>query len=383
MPNLSDIMEMAEALETKAIILVPDRCVAVRNRNATCRKCVDACPSFGALSVQDNKLDFDGSLCVSCGACTVVCPTEALVPTKPLDVDMAEGIARSCLAAHGSAVFACARIAARHEGDPEKYQEVPCLARMEESVLIELAAHAAVTSITLVDGVCATCKYRAVDAGIDATVTSTNALLAAWGSPVVLERVSAFPDRILLADNVAEAFGVSRRGFFSHTKSAAKDTAKKTVVKALKPEEVEATIQERLRVSDNGSLPQFNALRRMNILNALDRIGQPQVDEVGTRLWGTVEIDTEVCSGCGMCVVFCPTGALKKSEVEPEDGEGSYLEFSLADCVQCNACSDICLHACIRVVPTISTAELLDFEPRLLALPKPPTNRGILSGLKR
>ena len=383
MPNLSDIMEMAEVLETKAIIPLPDRCVAVRNRNATCRKCVCVCPSPGALSVQDNKLDFDRSFCVSCGACTVVCPTEALVPTKPLDVDMAEGIARSCLAAQGSAVFACARIAARHEGDPEKYQEVPCLARMEESVLVELAAHAAVTSITLVDGVCATCRYRAVDSGIDETVESTNALLAAWGSPVAVGRVSSFPDCVLLAGNAAEAFGVSRRGFFSHTKSAAKDTAKKTVVKALKSEEVEATIQERLRVSDNGSLPQFSALRRMNILSALDRTGQPQADELFTRLLGTVEIDTDACSSCGMCVVFCPTGALKKSEIKPEDGEGSYLEFSLADCVQCNACSDICLHACIRVVPTISTTELFDFEPRLIALPKPPAGRGILSGLKR
>ncbi|MEG1097639.1 MAG: 4Fe-4S ferredoxin, partial [Raoultibacter sp.] len=58
------------------------------------------------------------------------------------------------------------------------------------------------------------------------------------------------------------------------------------------------------------------------------------------------------------------------------------LEFSLADCVQCNACADICLKKCLVVSPSIKTAELLDFEPRLIALPKPAANKGLLSGLK-
>lgn len=382
MPNLSDIMEMAETLETKAVLAIPDRCVVVRNRNVTCQKCTQACPVEGALKVQDNKLEFDGTFCVSCGACTVVCPTEALVPTKPLDSDLAAGITRACLLADGAAVFACARIAARHEADPGKYQEVPCLARMEESVLIELAAHRAVESIVLVDGTCSTCKYRATDKGIDDTLESTNTLLDAWGSSVTVKRASVFPDGILLTDDATASFGVSRRGFFSHTKSAARDTAKKTVVKALQPEEREATIQERLRVTDSGILPQFNAKRRMNILDALDRIGQPRVDEVFTRLWGSVEIDRDVCDGCEMCVVFCPTGALKKSELVPEDGTRTFFEFSLADCVQCNACSDICIRQCIKVSPFLSTVELLDFEPRLIAVEKPTAGPGVLSGLK-
>ena len=33
MPNLNDIMEMVDALETKAVITAPTRCVAVRNRH--------------------------------------------------------------------------------------------------------------------------------------------------------------------------------------------------------------------------------------------------------------------------------------------------------------------------------------------------------------
>ena len=84
-----------------------------------------------------------------------------------------------------------------------------------------------------------------------------------------------------------------------------------------------------------------------------------------------------------MCTVFCPTGALRKSEVVPDDGAGSYLEFSAADCVQCNLCADACLKSCLEVSSTVSTEELFDFEPRLIRLPDPPKRPGILGSLKR
>ena len=34
-PNLVDIVEMAEALESKAVFVAPERCVAVRNRHSS------------------------------------------------------------------------------------------------------------------------------------------------------------------------------------------------------------------------------------------------------------------------------------------------------------------------------------------------------------
>ena len=53
MPNLNDIMEMMDALETKAIITIPTFCVAVRNRHSSCRKCVDACLA-DAITIEKN-----------------------------------------------------------------------------------------------------------------------------------------------------------------------------------------------------------------------------------------------------------------------------------------------------------------------------------------
>ena len=109
MPNLIDIVEVAEALESKAVFLAPDRCTVVRNRHSSCRKCTDACPT-DAVGAKDNVLALDNERCVACGACTTVCPTEALIPLAPLDEDLAASVADAVVASGGRAVFACARI---------------------------------------------------------------------------------------------------------------------------------------------------------------------------------------------------------------------------------------------------------------------------------
>lgn len=384
MPNLADIVEMAESLESKAVYIAADRCVAVRNRHSSCRKCVDACLA-DAVTVKNNKLEIDAGACVACGACTAVCPTEALIPLDPLDADLSAGIASAVTACEGVAVFACARMKARHVGDPDKYAVVPCLARMEESVLLALAARG-VQDIVLVDGTCKTCKYRACVPGIDATVASANTLLAAQGSDVRVRRASEFPE-VALSRDANKTYGAARRGFFTQAggtaKSAAKTAAEKTLAKMLGgSEKKEQTLRERLRMSDKGTLAQFSAERRMRVLDSMDALGQSVVPEIETRLFGSIEIDLEKCSSCLMCTVFCPTGAIRKSEDVPEDGKGNLLEFSAADCVQCNLCADACLKKCLTVSPVVSTQELFDFEPRIIQLPEPPARPGLLGSKK-
>ena len=382
MPNLVDIVEIAQALEDKAVYVASERCVAVRNRHATCKKCVDACLAH-AVSVRDNVLSIDHQACVGCGACTAVCPVEALIPLRPLDADLIAHAQAATAALDGAqAVFACARIASRGDGDPHKFTEVPCLGRMEESALLQLAAEGA-SDIVLVDGTCATCKYRATSPGVDATVASANALMEAMGAAPRVRRAQQFPDAALLQDR-ASLLGESRRGFFRGARTFAKDAAVKSAeVMVLKDSanQVARTLRDRLKATDAGTLPQFEPERRMRTLDAMDVLGAPTAPELDTRLFGSVSIDADACNACGMCTVFCPTGALKKSEIEPEPGgdAGSYLEFSAADCVQCNLCADACLKQCLTVEPRVPTAEVFDFEPRLIALPAAPARPGILS----
>lgn len=437
MPNLADIMEVAEALETKGVLTIEDRCTVVRNRHSKCRKCSDVCPT-DAVWAQKNKLRLNHEQCVKCGACTTVCPTEALVPLAPLDVDLAEAVAgsiattkaeaqvkleaefardeasdeheaarqegaeavlsnqelldRALAAEEGTAVFACARIASKHIGDPGKFAEVPCLARMEESLLLAIAARG-VQDIVFVDGTCATCKFRACNKSIDDTVESVNGLVEAMGASSRVRRSSEFPSCALVED-VDGLLGDARRDFFFHTKDRAKDAVAKSaevlVFKSNNPQI--ASLRERMKVSAEGTLPQFDPERHPRALDALYELSQPDgpaEDEVFTRLFGSVSIDSSLCTSCNMCTVFCPTGALRKSDEVPDrDGEeeggiGSYLEFSAADCVQCNLCADACLKKCLEVSPFVPTADLFSFEPRLIWRPDPPKRKGVLSSVRR
>ena len=160
----------------------------------------------------------------------------------------------------GHAVVACARISSKHLADPSLYAEVPCLARIDESCLLSLAAHGA-TQITLVDGVFATCKYRECVPSIDATVDYSNELLRAHGSDVRVQRASEFPEATLV-ENAEGLFGSTRRGFFSEAASAAKETAL-TAARTTIEQELGYTVEvpkigERLRVGADGAMPRLS-----------------------------------------------------------------------------------------------------------------------------
>ncbi len=381
MANLNDIVELAEAFETQAVYLVTDRCVAVRNRHSSCKKCVEAC-HVEAISVGKNQVIIDNAACVSCGACAVACPTEALIPLAPLDQELAFEITQATLATQGMAVFTCARMEAKHIADPDKCAVVPCLARMEESLLIDLVAQG-VQSIVLVDGNCKTCKYHACEEGFERVASTVNDLIKAQGGTVTVRRASEFPESVLSAD-ISKSYAASRRGFFKQTgasmKSAGRKAAEKALMAALNEEKKELTLREQLGIRD-GRLPIFHPERHLKVLDAMDQIGTSQIPEIETRLFGSVEIDPEVCTTCMMCTVFCPTGALMKSDEAPTvctNGAkaDACLEFSLADCVQCNLCVDACPKKCLSVNPCVSTEELFDFEPRIINLPKQPERFG-------
>ena len=376
MPNLNDLMEMVDALETKAVVSIPTRCVAVRNRNSKCRKCADVCLA-DAITIDKNELAIDAGACVACGACIAVCPTQALISTDPLEEELVQGIAETVPAADGTAVFACARIAAKQTGDPDKYAVVPCLARMDEQLLVELASRG-VDDIQLVDGTCRTCKYRDAVPAIDDTVESARTLLETMGSEATITRTSEWPENVRVAD-LRKAVGAARRDFFTQSGNYAKDVTKSMAEKVvndklrqLKLQKQEATLREKLGVKAGaGKMPTIDADRNMAVLDALSRMGEPVEPEMFTRIFGDIDIDTELCNGCGMCVMFCPTDALRKGLDIPPDDETQIYEFSVADCTQCNLCADACLKHCIEIIPVVSTEELFDFEPRLLEIPKP------------
>ena len=371
MPNVNDIANLAEALEKHEVIVVGDRCVAVRNRNASCRKCIEAC-AFESLSVDANELTLDSTSCVGCGACVAACPTEALVAAHAPDGAVASLAAKSCAAADGVAVIACARISSKRLADPERYVEVPCIARIDETLVVDLASKGA-ESVIVVDGTCKTCKYRNCTKGVDETLEQAWQILEASGSTCAVERRSSFPDDLLLEDSTGR-FGSTRRGFFADAFSAARETAmtaaKMTLEQELGMKERELSIGDRLRVSAGGSMPTIAMPRHDRLLNAFDALGEPAGTQLASRKFATVGIDIEKCNSCGMCAVFCPTGALKRNPAEKMSDPLLYLEFSAAECVNCGLCKDVCWKGALELDQGVSIGQLYDFEPKRFDLPQ-------------
>lgn len=382
MPSLDDIVQVAESLEKSPVAVIEDRCVSVRNRNSTCRKCVHICQTQ-AIEVSANEIHLDASLCMACGACTSVCPTEALVPLKPTDAELSRAAAKAASMLEGHAVFACARISSKHLADPSLYAEVPCLARMEESILLSLVAHGA-NRVTLVDGVCDTCKYRSCVPSINDTVTFVNELIEAQGGNVRVERVSEFP-QVLLADDTRGLFGSTRRGFFADAAGAAKETAmaaaRTTIEQELGYKPKKESIGSRLRVTESGTMPQLEMPRHDVTINAMDAIGFPVVERIESRRFASVSIDATKCNACGMCAMFCPTGALKRDETDDVSSDIKQLEFTACECVQCGLCRDVCWKGALSVSSEVPTDQLFDFDPVVFDLRK--ANRPKMIGLGR
>lgn len=408
MPSIADMIELADAIRISPIDIDDIKCVAVRNRNSNCRRCVDACIEE-AITVSSNEISIDPSLCVNCGACIDVCPTAALSAANPTERETLAGVLRTSKNADGHITIACARKAARREGDTEKYVSIPCLGHVTEHLLTLLATEAEAEagvpdgpaheprSLTLVDGNCATCKYGAASPSIDDTCDDTQRILRAAGSDFKVVRTSEFPGYAIDTDETAKR-GKSRRGLArqtgSYIKTIAGNVATKTIEDTLgMGDKGEPTkLRDRLKAGKNGKIPTFQPTSNYQIIECMEKLlerdltepdGQTISDDfVDSRKFGSVRIDPEKCSGCGMCVLFCPTEALKYAKFdEPEDENLRYIEFQASDCTRCMLCKDACLRNCIEVDEGASLRDLLDFEPQLLEIARP-QNQAFLSGIK-
>lgn len=357
-------MNVAEALEKSPVLVRRDNCVAVRNRNSTCRRCVSACHA-NAIDVCGNEVTLSASLCTACGACAAACPTEALVPVEPSNAQVLHSATAAMEASDDTALVACARISSKRLADPASYVELPCLSRFDEVTALSLAVLGA-KRILLVDGDCSTCKFGECIAHADAAAEYANELLAAQGSAVRVERQTGFPEDVLV-ENPEGLFGTTRRGFFSEAVGAAKETAmtaaRTTVAQELGLDAPEASIGERLRVTGDGTLPLVQTPRHEAAINAFYALGEPCVEAIESRLFGNVTVDATKCNSCNMCAVFCPTGAMRRGDEGGVGAPATLLEFSASSCVQCGLCVDVCWKGAVAMDSRVSLDQLFDFEP--------------------
>ena len=369
---MDNILGLFEKLESQSLAVQPSRCVVVRNRNASCRRCAEACPT-GAILVEGNDLAVAPERCIGCGTCATVCPTAALESKKPDDKELLRAAVAAMQANDGAAVIMDVAMQAAAEGkyDPAKVAVVKSLGRVDESFIAVLAAGGA-TSVALVAG---PVEGPVVDSGsgegmtaegnAEATEVAEAAgtvgaapdraaqlvrdtaalLLETWGSDVPVKLTTKLP-RSVRRMEPAE-FDTGRRGFFSsvrdEARAAAAITAEHVVREKLGADEPEEP--KFAKVTEDGTLPHFLPERRGRLLLALSNLGEPEDIMIDTRLFGHVIIDPEKCTSCQMCATFCPTEAIRKfgdAVTAAETGKPFGIDHYTGRCVQCHCCEDIC-----------------------------------------
>ena len=393
-----------QTLQSDHVHVRQERCLLVRNRNAECLRCAQACTS-GCISYneQTKMLDIDQARCVGCGTCATACPTCALEARDPNDTELLARLQGALNASASKTVaIACEKAGIAQD---ERAVRLTCLGRIDESALLQLAAWGA-REVTLTCGPCDTCEHKPGHAVVEEVCESANTLLGLWDSTmhVELEEVGHAAEQAGLPAQKTDTDGTAAQSEIAQTDqqlqtACADRTATQSAIEQVNQliqsagagkvaeqgaatrdgdganlsDEVndgEATTTDqvdrplkRLKVMADGTLPHFVPDRRERLLDALADLGEGPTDSramARTRLWGHVVIDTDKCTSCRMCATFCPTGAIVKFDT-PDGTFG--VDHYAADCVKCLCCQTICRAQAIVVEDAVPANVLVNAVP--------------------
>ena len=372
-----------QALQSDHVHVCQERCLLVRNRNAECLRCAQACTS-GCISYneQTKMLDIDQARCVGCGTCATACPTCALEARDPNDTELLACLQGALNASASKRVAIVCEKAGIAQN--ECTVRLTCLGRIDESALIQLAAWGA-REVTLTCGACNACEHKPGRTVVEEVCESANTLLGLWDGTMHVElkevgpaaEPTGLPAQETRADRTATHGKIAQvdqqiqtacAGKVAEHDTATRDGDRPNLSAEASDDKAAATDQvdrplKRLKVMADGTLPHFVPDRRERLLDALADLGEGPTNSqtmARTRLWGHVVIDTDKCTSCRMCATFCPTGAIVKFDA-PDGTFG--IDHYAADCVKCLCCQTICRSQAIVVEDTVPANVLVNAVP--------------------
>ncbi|BDY13813.1 4Fe-4S binding protein [Hydrogenimonas cancrithermarum] len=320
------------------------RCVRTVTKFSECTKCVEVCPVDTLHIAQNNLPAFTPSVCVDCGGCLGVCPSEAF---KLKDFDTTEFFFE--FAASDETLVSC-RV------------NVPCIMALSVEHLISLALLKN-DPMVLDIGHCANCPYKdPLYANIVKSVDEANYILDACesGKTIRLEDVGAEEENAPLDidqhDRRAFLERLSLKGVIKSKKEF--DNAVASISDEAKLHSVDLTDVAKIRQKE---LPDkrkilFTALKRAPKPSVYHTIAEEDISFASQKF-----IDMETCTNCQMCYRICPTGALSS------DTKNSKIYFDAMMCIKCRACHDTCEPDSLKLQPTFELKEFFEPTQRLLA----------------
>lgn len=313
--------------------LISGSCVRSLSVESECNKCEVSCPT-DAIVVGKPLPSINFSECVTCGACTSVCPSEAL----KLDEFNATDFFFDFVASEEN-LLSCKK-------------NVPCIAALSVEHIISMTLLK--NEIVFDMGHCESCSIaHSCKPQIISKYEEASYLIEAMESQATIK-----------LENIAfqaEEEETDRREFLNtlnlKTVGKVKQSFEDEVQKA-SDELVEHTLQkEDIALLKRKVIPD----RRKIFFTAIKRVQKPSqfhiVDATEVSFTSQKLMDEESCTACQMCYRVCPTGALTSNI------KNAKIDFDPFLCIKCHICHDVCEPDAITLSKSYNIKEF--FEPEV------------------
>jgi len=317
--------EFTSLFKPERIEIQVGRCLNPRHRLQYCDVCAIACPQQ-AISVSDSGVAIESMLCNNCGLCVSDCPS-GVFRHKHFDAFNLLAWAHNKEEIH----IGCQMAMVASEG----VINIPCHGMLTESLLAALYGNGVGRVHLHGLTACESCPTRTGKYRIEAVKQHARSKIPAIQMHMTDhagEKISRL-ERFSEIKHVLNEPLLDRRQFLSAFSKKSAAIMMPSAVKHLLEDDAEQDIS-----SDIGSdeeilmhkhLPEYHRFSLMTLFSSRGEDGVFGFHEVTA---------SNGCTGCRVCVVRCPTGALTWHE-QADEGR---LEYRTLACIGCALCVSIC-----------------------------------------